>query len=164
MSEGSRPTTPAPPPPRRSALLIISLCLNVALIAMVVVGIANGIRHARHGREFLSPQTLMAAASSVERAKIQSIVAAHADKIRALKKADAAARLAAFKLFESPQFDRAEFARAIDAIHRADDALRQELTDLTEESVMQLSPAERQAVAAKEQRRMEWGRFFRGPH
>jgi uncharacterized membrane protein len=161
MSEGSHGTVA---PRRRSVPLIISLCLNVALIAMVAVGIANGIRHARHGREFLSPQILMAAASPAERARIQSIVDAHADKVRALKKADAAARLAALKQFESPQFDRAEFAKAIDAVHKADDALRQELTDVTEESVLQLSPAERQAVAAKAKRRMEWWRFLRGHH
>jgi uncharacterized membrane protein len=163
MSDGL-PGTAAAQAPKRSILLIVSLCLNVALIAMIVVGFVNGVRHARPSREFLSPRALIADASPAERAKIQAIIDAHAAKVAMLKKADRAARLAAFKLFADPQLNPVEFAKAVESIHQADDALREELTQVVVQSVTQLSAPERQTIAEKARRRYMWWRFFRGHH
>ena len=147
--------------PKRSVLLIVSLCLNVALVVMIVAGIVNAIYHARPPR-FFAPEALEEYAAPAERAKIDAIIAAHAGKIKELKEASKTARRAASKVFADPNFDPAAFVSALNKAQDADDALRREMATVTAQSAAQLSPSERQAVAEKARRRFMWWRFFRG--
>jgi uncharacterized membrane protein len=159
MSDAASSTTAQAP--KRSVLLIISLCLNVALVVMIVAGIVNAMYHARPPR-FFAPEALEQYAAPGERAKIDAIIAAHAGRIKELKEAGRAARRAAFKMFGDPNFDPAAFASALNKTQDADDALRREMSTVTAQSAAQLSPSERQAVAEKSRRRFMWWRYFRG--
>lgn len=152
------------PVPRRNILLIVSLCLNVALVVMIVAGILSAIHHGGHPRNFLAPDALKDAAAPEERAKIDAVIAAHADKIAELKKASRAAHRAVFDGFADPKFDPAAFQTALDRAQDADDALRREFGTVSAQSAAQLSPSERQAVAEKARRRFMWWRWFRGGH
>ena len=148
--------------PRRSVLLIVSLCLNVALVVMIVAGILNAIHRQPPRGNPLGPDALKEDAAPAERAKIDAIVAAHAGKIQELRKADWAARRTAFKIFAAPNFDPAAFSNALGKAQDADDSLRREMSAVSAQAAAQLSPSERQAVAQKARRRFMWRRFFRG--
>jgi uncharacterized membrane protein len=154
-------------PPRRSVLLIVSLCLNLALFAVIVGGVINAMHNGHPPPGLFGPRMLMDVASPDERAKIKAVVDAHAAKIEALKKADMAARQAAFNMFGGEVLDPAAFEKALDTVDDADDALRREEVKVTAESVAQLSSAERQALSAKARQRMKWwhaARKFFGGH
>lgn len=140
----------------RSVLLIVSLCLNVALIAMIVAGIANAIRTAGHPRGALSPESLLAAASNSERRQVQAVIDAHAERIRVLRTADLKARKAALGIFEGPVLDPFAFKKALDAVDEADGAVRKEEIAVIGEAASKLSASERKAIAGKAQRRFRW--------
>ena len=163
MTDEQPGTTPVQAP-RRSVLLIVSLCLNVALVVMIAAGIANAIYHSHSRGNVFAPEALKENATDAERAKIDAIIAAHSDKIRELKEASRAAHRAAFKMFADPAFDPAAFEGALGKAQDADDALRREFAAVAAQSAAQLSPSERQAVAEKARRRFMWWRFFRGRH
>jgi uncharacterized membrane protein len=154
MSEPS--TTPAPKSRGRSVLLIVSLCLNVALIAMIVAGIANAIRMAGHPKGMLAPQALLAAASTSERPQIQAVIDAHAARVKELEKAEFTARRAALEVFAQPNLNADEFKKALDAVNAADDAVREEQIAVMDEAATKLSASERAAMTEKAHRRIHW--------
>jgi uncharacterized membrane protein len=145
----------------RNVPLVVSLCLNVALVAMIVAGAVNAVRFGRPPPTMMAPQALIDEASPSERAKIQTIIAAHAGKVRQLRQADIAARQGVFRVFGSASFTPDAFGKALAYALAADDALRAEQTAITAETVSQLSHAERQDAARKIDRKLRWWRFFR---
>jgi uncharacterized membrane protein len=148
--------------PKRSVLLIVSLCLNVALIVMIAAGVANAIYHAHRPGNVFGPVALKEYAAPAERTKIDAIIAAHAGKIKELKEASRAAHRAAFEMFADANFDPAAFENSLGKAQDADDALRRELATVTAQSAAQLSQSERQTVAEKARRRFMWWSYFRG--
>jgi uncharacterized membrane protein len=148
--------------PKRSVLLIVSLCLNVALVVMIVAGILNAIYHQPPRGNPLGPEAFKEDAAPAERVKIDAIIAAHAGKIQELREADWAARRTAFKIFAAPNFDSGAFSNALAKAQDADDSLRREMSTVSAQAAAQLSPSERQEVAQKARRRFMWMRFFRG--
>ncbi len=153
----SQTEAPAPSKSRgRNVLLIASLCLNVALIVMIVAGIANAIRTAGHPKGMLAPQALLAGALDSERPQIQAIIDAHAERIKALEKASVQARKAALEEFARPQFDSAAFKKALDAVDAADEAVRQEQMAVMNEAAAKLSASERKTITDKAHRRIRW--------
>ena len=143
-----------PAPPRvhgRDILLIVSLCLNVALLAMVTVGIVGALRGLPRQPPGgpLAPQALLEQAQPSEKPKIQAIIDAHAARLRELRTESAQARGAAFRIFAEPSFSAADFAAALGRTRDADVAFEDETIKQMSEVVAQLSPAERQAVADK---------------
>lgn len=163
--------TPAsgPAPSRRSnVLLIVSLCLNVAFIAMIAIGIVNAMRFRAHFPPGgpLAPQAMLEVANPAERPKIQAIIDAHAQHFGDLRKASWDARMAAFRVFTSSGFTQSDFEKALERVHEADSALQQEGISVTAAAAAQLSPDERQAIAAKIRAHRRGFRFFyphRGP-
>jgi len=134
---------------RPSVLLIVSLCLNVALIGLIAIALARFGMHGfepRDAKGGLSAQALMRMAPS-ERAKIETLVAAHRGRLRELRGAATQARADSFALLTSPGFDPAEFARSLAAVQSADAALEAETLKLTADSIAVLTPAERARVA-----------------
>ncbi len=137
------------PPPRRNILLILSVCLNVALIALI----AAGIWRATHPQltavgGILSPVALMHSVPA-ERDRIQGIVNAHAPRLEELRAAAGATRLRAYNLLSSPGYSPAAFTKSLDAVRTADAALEAELVATMSESLAALSPAERKALVEK---------------
>ena len=162
MSDAQKgPSTPAP---RRSILLILSLCLNVVLVVMIVVGIANTLHGGGPRGGPFAPESLRDSASADERVKIDAIIAAHAGKISELKQAAKAAHRAVFKMFADANVDPVAFETTIDKAQDADNALRREFATVTAQCAAQLSPSERQAVVEKARHRFMWWRFFHGSH
>ena len=109
----------------RTTLIVMSLCLNVALIALILVGLG------RAGGGFLAQPGVMAPAQMArlvpgEREKIMAVVARHRDAMRDRRRAARRSRLEAFRIFASPNYSEGEFAGALDQIRTADAALEEE--------------------------------------
>ncbi|MBV9331240.1 MAG: periplasmic heavy metal sensor [Alphaproteobacteria bacterium] len=147
--------------PRASWLLIVSLCGNVALAAIVVMGILSAARHATLLSNF-SPQSLMEDASYAERGRLRAILEGHAPRLKALRMADLGARRELLDALRASALDISGFAAALKKVRSADDALRQEQEVIAIAFVSQLSPDERRAMAEKVRRRAWWIRTFRG--
>lgn len=147
--------------PRRrvSWLLVVSLCLNVALIAgiaVVVYRIAHPDLSVGSGGP-LAPRSLIAQFPD-DGAAIQRVIDAHSAKIQQLRHASATARRQAARLVASPGYTPQAMAAAFDRVVQADNALIRENVAMMNESLATLSPAERKALIDKLRRR---GRFFR---
>jgi len=150
-------------PPRRSPriLLIVSLFLNVFLVAVIVVG-AMRILHRGFERAadagLAGPRAVMLALPRSEQPKIQAVIDRHEPAVRELRRLAAEKRFAAFKEMSAADFDPVRLNVALEAVHAADAALEEEAVHAIGDTVAQLTPAERQAMAEKAQRR---ARFWR---
>ncbi len=151
-------TDPAPPSPpvysrTRTTLLVMSLCLNVGLIGLILVGIG------RAGGGFIAQPGIMAPAEIArglppeQREKILDIVAEHRDAMREKRQAARRARLEAFRVFAAPDFIAGDFARALDAVRTADAALEEEAVAMQRDAVNMLTPEERKLIAERVQTR-----------
>ena len=142
--------------PRRqpSVLLIVSLCLNLALIGLIAIAYMRtgahrfGGHEGREGKVTLSAQALMRMVPS-EEPKIQSILDAHRRRLRGLRQHAIQTRAEAFSLLESRDFKADDFTKSLAAVQNADAALEAETMKVTAESVAVLTPAEREAVAGE---------------
>ncbi len=155
----------APVGQKPSLLLIVSLCLNLALLGVVGVMMWRS-----HGREFgprepragLSAQMLIRMVP-VEAPKIERIVASHRPRLHELRGNAMRTRAESFRLLTEPSFDSAAFAKSLAAVQTADAALEAETMKLTADSVAVLTPQERALVASKVQRPDRiWLRHFFG--
>jgi uncharacterized membrane protein len=163
MSEPAQQTTTRNRP---SIPFIVSLCLNVALVAMIGVVIAASILQPPHSPWSagpLGPRALIAAAEPAERTKIEAIVAAHQSRIRDLTRQAAQARMAAFGVFARPQFVASDYMNALDRVRVSNDALQSEVSKLMVEASAVLSSQERAVLAEKirEHRKPMWRAFRR---
>jgi uncharacterized membrane protein len=134
-----------------SLLLIVSLCLNLALIG--VVGVMMWRSHGRdisphEPRAGLNAQMLMRLIPA-ESSRIESIVATHRPRLRELRGDAMRARAESFRLLTATDFDAATFAKSLAAVQAADAALETETMKLTADSVAALTPQERALVASK---------------
>ncbi len=135
--------------PRRSWLLIVSLCLNVALVAAIAV-VAWRVAHFDilvDAGGPLSPRAVMAAFPD-RRPAIQAIIDTHRGRIAALRRGTARARYDAFRVFGAPDYTPEKMATALDGVVAADGALERDVVAASGASLATLSPAERQALAA----------------
>jgi len=148
----------------RTTLMVMSLCLNVGLMALILVGIG------RVGAGFIAQPGVMAPAQIArglppqQREKILDIVAAHREEMRERRQAARRARLEAFRVFAAPDYSAADFTRALDAVRTADAALEEEAVALQQDVVNTLTPAERQLIAEQVQARRArpfWRRLMR---
>ncbi|HTP76369.1 MAG TPA: periplasmic heavy metal sensor [Rhizomicrobium sp.] len=155
----------APAPRRRSALLIISLCLNVVLVPLVAVIIYRAaylVAEIGSGG-VLAPRSVMAAVPA-ERERIQHVLDIYTPKIRDLRAAAVLARRNAFQVLGSSDYTAEKFARALDAVTAADAALERENIQMMSESLATLTPDERQKMTelARARARSWFWRLF-GP-
>jgi uncharacterized membrane protein len=133
----------------RSVWLIVSLCLNVVLIAMIVVGTLRAIERQRVeslGRAF-SPQSILAHLPADRAAKIQAVIDAHAEKLGVLSDDSDRARLNARRYFTAERLDSAAYARAQAGMRAADDAFQAERHAQMREIAQLLTPKERREIA-----------------
>jgi len=154
-----------PKPSRtRTTLMVMSLCLNVGLIALILVGIG------RVGGGFIGQPGIMAPGQIArglppqQREKILDIVAEHRDAMRDRRQAARRARLDAFRVFAAPDYTAADFARALDDVRNADAALEEEAVSLQQEVVNILTPEQRKQIAERVRARRAgpvWRRLMR---
>lgn len=147
----------------RTALMVMSLCLNVGLIALILVGIG------RVGGRFIAQPGIMAPAQiaralpSPQQEKIRDVVAAHRDTMRERRQAARKARLEAFRVFAAPDYSPGDFTRALDGVRMADAALEEEAVALQQDVVNILTPDERKMIAERIKARRErsgWRRLI----
>lgn len=141
---------PVAAPERRgpSVALIVSLCVNAALIGLIAIAFLRGFPPPPHEPKGagLSPMALTRMVPA-ERGRIQAVMDKHHAAIRELRQRAIQARGEVFELLSAPDFDRAAFDKALAAMQSADTALETETMSTTAESIALLTPAERAAVA-----------------
>jgi uncharacterized membrane protein len=159
----------APPPAHnrtRATLTVMSLCLNVGLMALILVGIG------RVGGGFIGQPGVMAPAQiarglpAEQREKILDVVALHRDAMREARQQARRARLEAFRIFAAPDYTAGDFARALDQVRAADATLEQEAVTLQRDVVNTLTPDERARIAERirERRGAPWWRRLARPN
>ena len=148
----------------RTALMVMSLCQNVGLIALILVGIG------RVGSGFIAQPGIMAPVQIArtlpppQQEKIRDIVATHRDAMRERRQAARRARLEAFRVFSAPDYSPGDFTRALDGVRMADAALEEEAVALQQDVVNILTPDERKMIAERIKARRErsgWRRLMR---
>jgi len=156
----------APVRQKPSLLLIVSLCLNVALLGVVGATLWRSNEQEpepRAPRAGLSAQMLTRIVPA-EKAKIEAILSLHRPRLRELRIHAMQARVESFRLLTDPNFDSAAFAKSLAQVQTADAALEAETMTITAESVAALTPQERALVAGKVRKpdRASLKHFFRG--
>lgn len=136
---------------RRNIWLILSLCLNVLLIATIAMGIARAWH--RH-KEFVmgppfSAESIVSHLPPDRAAKVQAIIDAHAAAMKRLRDDATNARLKARPIFTAPRFDAAAYARAQRALRAADNALQVERLKQLADVAAILSAQERAEIVAR---------------
>ncbi len=135
-------------PRRRNWFLIVSVLINVALIAAVAtVAIRIAHRDDRIGSGgVLAPRTLMEEFPD-RQAAIQKAIDAHAPRLAALRKASLRTRFAALNALSAADFSVAKNQAALDAVAAADAALEAEYVRMEGDGVAALSAGQRAALA-----------------
>jgi hypothetical protein len=145
---------PPAPRPRRSWLLIVSLCLNIALIpvlgAVVLSALHRDVQVGTGG--ILAPRSLIKAFPD-DSSRIQQVIAGHTPRIKQLRRGSARARLQAWQVLGAPDYTPDRMAKALEAIHAADGALEAESLAMMNDSLAVLTPAERTALVEKIRKR-----------
>ncbi len=149
----SAPLSP-PPRPRRSWLLIVSLCLNIALVPVIAAVVIRAMHRdtAIGSGGVLAPRSLMTALPAQSGA-IQKVIDAHTAKIRSLRAASLRARRESFAVLASPSYTPEQMSAALQAVTAADSALETESVAMMGDSIATLTPAERQAIVEKVRKR-----------
>ena len=155
----------APVRQKPSLLLILSLCLNVALLGVVGVTLWRTNEQElepRAPRAGLSAQMLMRLVPA-EKTRIEAILLQHRPHLHELRSEAMRARVEAFRLLTESHFDSAAFAKSLADVQTADAALEAETMTITAESVAALTPQERALAAGKVEKpnRASLKRFFR---
>jgi uncharacterized membrane protein len=155
-------TETAKPSRGRTFALVISLALNVLLIAVILVVAARALNGglARQPGGVFAPASVMRDLPEDRRQAIRAVQVKHQDAMRAARREARRARLAVFRVFAAPRFDAAAFDRALAHVGDADAALETEATAMVRDVATTLTPQERGAIAAKVQRRARWWRPF----
>jgi Spy/CpxP family protein refolding chaperone len=148
---------------RPSLLLIVSLCLNVALVAGAAMMFMRGFGFGfgpppREPKGVLSPVALMRMVPE-ESDKIQKIMDAHHARMHALRQVSMQARVGLMDALTAQNFDKAALDKAMLALEAADDALQAENLKATSESVAILTQAERESVADQLKKPRFWRRM-----
>jgi Spy/CpxP family protein refolding chaperone len=133
----------------RIILLVLSLCFNVALIAMLVVGMGRSGGRFFAGPGVMAPGQIARGLPSQQREKILDLVAEHREAMRDRRRAARRARLEALRVLDAPDYALADFGRALDDVRAADAALEEESVSLQREMVDTLTPAQRKIVAER---------------
>ena len=143
-----------------SILLIVSLCLNAALVGLIAIAwLRFPPPHEPKGAG-LSPMALIRMVPAEEN-KIRAIMEKHHRTIRELRQRSLQARSELFGQLSAPEFDRTAFEKALGDVQTADTALESETMKATAESLEVLTPAERQSVAEQVRKPRGLKRLFR---
>jgi uncharacterized membrane protein len=143
----------ARPNPWRNVLLVLSLCFNVALIAILGIGAvrlatANRAPFIAQPAGPLAPGQVLRSLSPERRQAVQAVMRQHRAALTELRQSARQARQDTFRVFSAPQFDTAAFNAALERVSAADGALEDEAVAQAKELVVALTPQERQKLIA----------------
>ena len=151
----------------RATLMVMSLCLNVGLIALILVGLSRVVTPGLiPGSGVMAPGQIARALPDAGRQKVQGIMAEHRDALREKRRAARAARLDVFKVFTAPTYVAGDFAHALDRVRAADAALEEEAVAQQRDVVNALTPDERKLIGdrIRERRNRPWWRRLMRPN
>lgn len=153
-----------PAPSRtRSTLLVMSLCLNAGLIALILVGLGR-VGPAIMGPGAMAPVQIARELPDAGRQKVLAVMAEHRDALREKRRAARAARLAVFQVITAPTYVAGDLSGVLDQVRAADAALEEESIAQQRDVINALTPDERRLVAQKvrqRRRRSLWLRLLR---
>jgi len=140
----------------RNVLLVLSLCFNVALVAILAVGAVRMVTAARapfiaQPAGSLAPGQVLRSLSPERRQALQALMRQHRPALVQLRQAARQARQESFRIFSAPQFDSAAFNAALERVSAADGALEDEAVAQAKDLVAALTPQERQKVIENRQ-------------
>ena len=140
----------------RNVLLVLSLCFNVALVAILAVGAVRMVTAARapfiaQPAGPLAPGQVLRSLSPERRQALQALMRQHRPALVQLRQAARQARQESFRIFSAPQFDSAAFNAALERVSAADGALEDEAVAQAKDLVAALTPQERQKVIENRQ-------------
>jgi uncharacterized membrane protein len=149
----------------RATLMVMSLCLNVGLIALILVGIGR-VSPGLGGQGVMAPAQIARALPDAGRQKVQGIMAEHRDALRERRRAARAARLEVFRVFTAPTYVAGDLARALDQVRVADASLEEESVAQLRDVLNALTPDERKLIAdrVRERRGRPWWRRLVRPN
>jgi uncharacterized membrane protein len=151
-------------PRRRNWLLILSLCFNVVLVALIVTAVLRAPQRppAIGSGGVLAPRSIMAALPDAA-GPVQKVIDAHTPKIKALRQAAGRARRAAFRELAAPDYTPQKLTAALEVVRTADSALEAESIAMMRDSLATLSPQDRQTMVerVKARNRSWWFHLFR---
>jgi uncharacterized membrane protein len=156
-----------PPRPWRNVVLVLSLCFNVALLAILGVSVvrlaaaANRAPFIAQPAGPLAPGQVMRSLSPERRPAVQAVMRQHRPALTRLRRVARDARQESFAVFSAPNFNNAAFAAALDKVRDADGNLEDEAIAQARDIVATLTPQERQKVIADRPRRPFWWRLLR---
>ena len=135
----------------RAVALVLSLCLNVLLIGLLVVGLGRAVQGgfiAQPGGQ-LAPGQIARALAPADQAKVRGIIAQHQPAMRQARQGARRARLAAFRIFAAPDYTPDAFAQALEAVREADSRLEEQAIALLRDTVDTLTPDQRKAIVTR---------------
>jgi uncharacterized membrane protein len=156
---------PSRPSRGRTILLVASLCLNLLLIALIVVGLSRAVQGgfiAQPGGQ-LAPGQIARGLSPEGQAKVRGIIAEHRDAIREARQGARRARLSAFRIFASPDYTPDAFTTALEQVRAADSRLEEEAILMLKDTINNLTPDERKTIVTRVRtgaNRPWWRRWF----
>jgi len=142
MAETARPSR------GRTIALVLSLCLNVLLIAMIVVSLGRAVQGgfiAQPGGQ-LAPGQIARGLAPDDQAKVREIIAQHQPAMRQARQAARRARQAAFRVFAAPDYTPDGLAQALEDVRQADSKLEEEAIALLRDTVDTLTPDQRKTI------------------
>ena len=144
----------------RATLLVMSLCLNVGLIAFILVGIGRVSQVLVAGPGVMGPGQIARELPDAGRQKVTDIMAEHQDALAEKRLAARIARQRVFRALISPNYLPGNFASALDQVRAADSALEEEQVAQQRDVINALTPEERQLIVSRilERRRPPWWR------
>lgn len=144
----------------RATLLVMSLCLNAGLIALILVGIGRVGPGLIGGPGVMAPGQIARALPDAGRQKVLGIMAEHRDALRERRRAARAARQEVFRAFTAPVYLVGDLSRALDQVRAADAALEEESVAQQRDVINALTPDERKLIAsrARARRGRSWWR------
>lgn len=138
----------------RGTLLVMSLCLNVGLIALVLVGMGRVGQRFAAGPGPLAPAQIARALPDAGRQKVLDVMAEHRDALREKRRAARAARLEVFRVITAPTYVAGDFVHALDQVRAADAALEEESVAQQRDAINSLTPDERKIIAERVRNRL----------
>jgi uncharacterized membrane protein len=147
----------------RTTLMVMSLCLNVGLIALILVGIGRVGQGLIAGSGVIAPGQIARALPDAGRQKVLGVMAEHRDALHEKRRAARAARQDVFRVFTAPTYVAGDLSRALDQVRAADAALEEESVAQQRDVINSLTPDERALIAdrVRERRGRPWWRRLR---
>lgn len=135
----------------RRFLLIASLCLNLILLGLIVVGAGRVVQTgliAQPGGP-LAPGQIMRALSPDQAGKVRALQRQHQPALRQARQDARQARQAVFRIFAGPDYSPEKFNAALEDVRKADGRLEDEAIGLSRDVINSLTPEERKTIAER---------------